>query len=112
MRRCSRSGSTAACASASWSPRPHIEPEADGSGVLTIRASKTDPDGKGSYVWLSLDTMRRVHAWLEASGVESGPLFRRIAVERRRARDAIAPVPYDQIAGNTRNWRERLEARR
>ena len=86
-----------------------LEPDADGSGILALRSSKTDQDGKGSFVWLSPDTMRRVHAWLDASGIEQGPLFRRIAIDRKRAREAVAPVPYDQIAGNTRNWRSRLE---
>src|SRR3546814_7742316 len=30
--------------------------------------------------------MRRVGAWLEASGIEEGPLFRRVGVDRRRVR--------------------------
>src|SRR3546814_1205265 len=30
--------------------------------------------------------MRRVGAWLEASGIEEGPLFRRVGVDRRRLR--------------------------
>jgi hypothetical protein len=52
--------------------------------------------------------MRRVHAWLVQSGVEDGPLFRRVGVDRRRARPAVPAQPYPAIPGNTRHWQERL----
>src|SRR3546814_17941548 len=47
---------------------------------------KTDQEGEGAWAWLSAETMRRVGAWLEASGIEEGPLFRRVGVDRRRVR--------------------------
>ncbi|WP_346344731.1 integrase [Sphingomonas sp. dw_22] len=87
----------------------HIDPQEDGSATLFIPFSKTDQEQEGAWAWLSADTMRRVGAWLEASGIRKGPLFRRVGVDRRRARLAIAPVTYDAIPGNTRHWRERLE---
>lgn len=89
----------------------HIEPQSDGSATLFIPRSKTDQEQQGAWAWLSPDTMRRVGTWLEASGVKGGPIFRRVGIDRRRARDAVAPVAYEAIPGNTRNWRERMEGR-
>lgn len=89
----------------------HIEPQEDGSATLLIPSSKTDQERQGAWAWLSPDTMRRVGAWLEASGVRDGSLFRRVGVDRRRARAAVAPVAYHAIPGNTQNWRERMEGR-
>ena len=87
----------------------HLEPEGDGSGILALPASKTDQEGEGAYVWLSPDTMRRIHAWLEVTGIEDGPLFRRVGVDRRRAREAVPPLPYHAIPGQTRHWQEKLK---
>lgn len=66
----------------------HIDPQEDGSATLFIPFSKTDQDGEGAWAWLSAETLRRVHAWREASGIQEGPLFRRVGVDRRRARQA------------------------
>ena len=55
----------------------------DGSGRFEIRRSKTDQDGEGSVVWLSAETMDRLSAWLVASGIEDGPVFRRINILTR-----------------------------
>ncbi|QTH24750.1 MULTISPECIES: tyrosine-type recombinase/integrase [Sphingomonadaceae] len=63
----------------------HIEPQEDGSATLFIPFSKTDQEGQGAWAWLSAMTLRAVRAWQEASGIEKGPLFRRIVVDRRRA---------------------------
>lgn len=47
---------------------------------LTIRKSKTDQEGAGQVIGIahggSLCPVRAVKAWLEASGIESGPVFR------------------------------------
>lgn len=51
----------------------------DGAGSLHLRRSKTDQTGEGALVYLSPDTMRRIGSWLEASRLQTGPLFRRIA---------------------------------
>lgn len=89
----------------------HLEPQADGSGLLAIPRSKTDQEGQGSWAWLSPETMRRVLAWLVQSGIEDGPLFRRVGIDRRRARPAVPPQPYHSIPGNTRHWQERLRGK-
>ena len=87
----------------------HLEPQDDGSGLLALPRSKTDQEGSGAWAWLSPETMRLVHAWLVNTGIEAGPLFRRVGVDRRRARGAVAPQRHDQIPGNTRHWQARLE---
>jgi len=76
-----------------------IDPHEDGSGTLFIPFSKTDQDGEGAWAWLSAETMRHVRAWQDASGIAEGPLFRRVGVDRRRARDteperALAQTTY------------------
>lgn len=52
----------------------------DGSGRLTIPYSKTDQDGNGALAWVSPETMQRLSAWLLASGITEGPVFRRINI--------------------------------
>lgn len=52
----------------------------DGSGRLTIPRSKTDQEGEGAIVWLSAETMDRLSAWLTASGIADGAVFRRINI--------------------------------
>lgn len=52
----------------------------DGSGRLDIAHSKTDQLGEGALAWLSPETMARLSAWLLASGIAEGPVFRRINV--------------------------------
>lgn len=86
-----------------------VDPQADGRGILAIGKTKTDQEGEGRYAWLSVDTMRRIGAWLEASGLEDGPLFRRVGVDRRLGRPARPPQDYFSIPGQTRRWQERLQ---
>ncbi|MEQ1515906.1 MAG: hypothetical protein ABL931_05390, partial [Usitatibacteraceae bacterium] len=86
-----------------------VGPQKDGGGILTIHKTKTDPEGKGRFAWLSVDTMRRIGAWLGASELNGGPLFRRVGVDRREGRPARAPQDYSSIPGHTRYWRERLQ---
>lgn len=90
----------------------HIDLQEDGSATLFIPFSKTDQEQEGAWAWLSADTMRRVGAWLEASGIRDGVLFRRVGVDRRRSRSAVAPMSYEAIPGNTQHRQERLEERR
>ncbi len=52
----------------------------DGSGRLEIAHSKTDQLGEGALAWLSPDTLARLSAWLLASGITQGAVFRRINV--------------------------------
>ena len=57
--------------------RLQIDQQEDGSATLFIPFSKTDQDGEGAWAWLSAETMRRVHAWEEASDIKEGPGRRR-----------------------------------
>ena len=75
-----------------------IQPEADGSGRLTVHQSKTDQEGEGAVLYIGPPAMRRVMAWRDAAGVHDGPLFRRIrrggkveggAISDRAARSII-----------------------
>ena len=50
----------------------------DGSGDLLIRSSKTDSEGRGAVEYLGAPTVARLRAWLEAAGLEDGPLFPRL----------------------------------
>ena len=87
----------------------HLELQADGSGLLFLPESKTDQEGEGNWAWISPETMRLVQAWLIESGIEDGQLFRRVGIDRRRARAAVPPQAYHAIPGNTRHWRERMQ---
>ncbi len=44
-------------------------PQADGSGLLFIARSKTDPDGRGAYAYLSGVGLRAVRQWIEVAGL-------------------------------------------
>lgn len=85
----------------------HLEACDDGSGLLFIPASKTDQEGQGAWAWVSADSMRRVQAWLEASGIRDGVLFRRVGVDRRRA---LAARPERRLSDLA--WNARVDARR
>ena len=56
----------------------------DDGMIVTIRRSKTDQEGAGREVAIptgscrATDPVATLQAWLEASGIESGPLFRPI----------------------------------
>ena len=52
--------------------------EADGTGRLTIRHSKTDQEGEGAVQFVGEPTVRRVRAWLDAAGIGEGAMFRRV----------------------------------
>ncbi len=55
-----------------------VQQEADGSGRLTVRRSKTDQEAEGAVLFLGAPSMRAVRKWHDAAGVEAGPLFRRV----------------------------------
>ncbi|MFW2853860.1 tyrosine-type recombinase/integrase [Sphingomonas sp. TX0543] len=66
----------------------HIDLQEDGSATLFIPFSKTDQEQEGAWAWLSVETMRRVAAWQDASSIKQGLMFRRVGVDRRRARQS------------------------
>jgi len=55
-----------------------IETRPDGSGVLNIRHSKTDQEGKGATLYLGNPTIDAIRKWQAASSVYDGFLFRRV----------------------------------
>ena len=52
--------------------------EADGTGRLTIRNSKTDQEGEGAVAFIGVPGVRRLRIWLGAIGATKGPMFRRV----------------------------------
>ena len=48
----------------------------DGSGSLTVRQSKTDPEGQGHTRFLGPPTVRALKAWRQGAGLEGGAVFR------------------------------------
>jgi integrase len=53
-----------------------VLPQADGSGLLFIARSKTDPDGRGAYAYLSREGLAAVRQWVEVADLtENDPLF-------------------------------------
>ena len=52
--------------------------EPDGTGVVTIRSSKTDQEGRGSVQYLGAPTVDRIKAWREKAGIQDGAVFRRL----------------------------------
>ena len=61
--------------------------EPEGTGVVTIRSSKTDQEGRGAVQFLGPPTVDRIKAWLEKAGIREGPLFRRVFVKGSRVGD-------------------------
>lgn len=58
--------------------RADLETSPAGDGTVTVRRSKTDQEGAGMVRYLAADTMREVAAWLAASGITEGSLFRSV----------------------------------
>ena len=61
--------------------------EADGSGRLTVRRSKTDQDAEGAVLFVGSPTMEAVRKWQAVSGVQDGFLFRRLSRAGKLYRD-------------------------
>ena len=73
-----------------------IDPDAR---LLSIPRSKGDQEGEGATAYLSPRTVRAIADWLEAAGIEAGPVFRRVNVRRYKARAAVRGRPIDSISG-------------
>ncbi len=50
----------------------------DGSAIARVRRSKTDQAGQGADLYLSAQTVEHLRRWLEAAGIEAGPVFRTV----------------------------------
>ena len=68
-----------------------IVADADGSGTVLVRRSKTDAEGCGATLYLAPDSVALVRAWCERSGVTGGRVFP--LAQPRRARRAARREP-------------------
>lgn len=73
-----------------------IDPDAR---LLSIPRSKGDQEGEGATAYLSPRTVRAIEAWLDAAGIGTGPIFRRVNVRRYKAKAAVRGRPIDSISG-------------
>lgn len=73
-----------------------LDPEAR---LQEIPRSKADQEGEGAAAFLSPRSVRAIAAWRAASGIETGPLFRRVQVRRTKARPAVKGRRIDSISG-------------
>lgn len=71
--------------------------ESDGSARLTIRHSKTDQEGAGVVLFLGAPTAWRVKAWMDAAGIEDGPVFRRLHRGGQVGKKALSTVSVRNI---------------
>ncbi|WP_066650431.1 tyrosine-type recombinase/integrase [Sphingomonas sp. CCH10-B3] len=92
----------------------HIKQAEDGSGAgtLFIPTSKTDQTGQGAHAWISAESMRRIATWLKVADIRSGAVFRRVGVQRRKARGALKPVAIGTLSPNAQLTEERLYGRK
>ena len=67
-----------------------VQVQSDGSGTVTIHASKTDQEGRGHTRYLGAPTVAAVQRWMQASGISAGPLFVRV-----RRGDVAGTKPLD-----------------
>lgn len=67
--------------------------------LLSIPRSKGDQEGEGATAYLSPRTVRAIAEWLEAAGIEAGPVFRRVNVRRYKAKAAVRGRSIDSISG-------------
>ncbi len=72
-----------------------LDPEAR---LLEIPRSKADQEGEGATAYLSPRSVRAIAAWRAASGLEKGPLFRRVQVRRYKARKAVPGRRIESIS--------------
>jgi integrase len=75
----------------------------DGSGRVLIRRSKTDQAGEGSKAYLSPDTVSYLKAWLRASGISKGAVFRRL-IGRGRIGDRLQVDAIAQTFKRVAEW--------
>lgn len=52
-----------------------VEVSPDGSGLLHIRAAKTDQTGEGKIVYISKRGIGIFQKWIHAAGISAGPVF-------------------------------------
>lgn len=67
----------------------HVTTEFDGSGRLLLVRSKTDQEGKGASLFLTLRTVDAIQQLQKAAGYAAGPLFRRMYKGDRMSDDRL-----------------------
>ena len=78
-----------------------VNPARDRAGTLLVAQSKTDPEAAGTILHLRAVTLRRVSAWKQAAGIDSGPLFRRI---RKGGRVEATALTVQSIRAIIQRW--------
>ena len=71
--------------------------EFDGTARLTIHQSKTDQEGAGVVLFLGAPTAWRVKTWMDAAGIEDGPVFRRLHRGDRVGKKGLSTVSVRNI---------------
>ena len=79
--------------------QPAIDPEAR---LLHIVRSKGDREGEGATAYLSPRSVTALEAWLAASTIESGHVFRRVIVRRYKAKAARGRIYSNSLGWNAR----------
>ena len=72
-----------------------IDRAEDGTATILVRRAKCDQDGNGQVCYLSVETVKAVDAWLDASGVEEGPIIRSL---RRGGHPAPEALPAPEVS--------------
>jgi integrase len=72
-----------------------LERLADGGARIRVRRSKSDPDGRGTFAFLSPATVAEIDAWAGSAGLRDGPILRPIFKSRVGDR-AMQPDSLDQ----------------
>ena len=63
----------------------------DGTALVTIRRSKTDPYGEGSVHHVREDAAAWLRAWIDAADIRGGPLFRALPRDGRVSDGRLGP---------------------
>ncbi len=71
--------------------------EPDGTGIVTVRSSKTDQKGTGAVQFLGAATVERIEAWLDKAGLQDGPLFPRMHRGETVGQAALSTVSVRNI---------------
>ena len=82
-----------------------VTTERDGSASLLVRRAKTDPEGGGAMLYLHHDSVTLVRAWLSASGVAGGPLFRSLRKDGTVGAEAPCEPGAAHLQGDGRTRR-------
>jgi site-specific recombinase XerD len=73
-----------------------LRPPSNGSGQILIRRSKNDPYGEGRLGYVSPESLKLVHAWLKAAGIDVGYIFRAVR-DNRAGNRPLHPYSINRI---------------